>query len=161
MSEEQRLELMSGLSSTINGLANYRGDLENQLVATTDPAQRAELRLQINLPDNQIRQVANLGKDTLSLLYQQTGVSNISRPIRRSKRPQTAMIWVGALQELALAAAAGTQGGAKTDVQSNVGDGAKGTGSVASGAENAALYPRLKDQLGQQNLANIAARDQR
>lgn len=39
--------------------------------------------------------------------------------------------------------------------------GAKGTGNVSSGAENVATYPKLKDQLAQQNLANIAAQDSR
>ncbi|WP_236192311.1 DUF637 domain-containing protein [Pseudomonas urethralis] len=38
--------------------------------------------------------------------------------------------------------------------------GAKG-GAVSSGAENAALYPKLKDQLIQENLSNIAAQDSR
>ncbi|WP_409316811.1 DUF637 domain-containing protein [Pseudomonas sp. KCJK9016] len=38
--------------------------------------------------------------------------------------------------------------------------GAKG-GAASSGAENAALYPKLKDQLIQENLSNIAAQDSR
>ena len=38
--------------------------------------------------------------------------------------------------------------------------GAKG-GAASSGAENAALYPKLKDQLIQENLSNIAAQDLR
>ena len=41
-----------------------------------------------------------------------------------------------------------------------VGGGAKG-GAASSGAENAALYPKLKDQLIQENLSNIAAQDSR
>nr|WP_256261902.1 DUF637 domain-containing protein [Pseudomonas gingeri] len=40
------------------------------------------------------------------------------------------------------------------------GEGAKG-GAASSGAENAALYPKLKDQLIQENLSNIAAQDSR
>ncbi|WP_027350071.1 DUF637 domain-containing protein, partial [Halotalea alkalilenta] len=39
--------------------------------------------------------------------------------------------------------------------------GGKGTRNVSSGAENIATYPKLKDQLAQQNLANIAAQDSR
>ncbi|MCF1489455.1 hemagglutinin repeat-containing protein, partial [Pseudomonas sp. AA27] len=39
-------------------------------------------------------------------------------------------------------------------------DGKKG-GAASSGAENAALYPKLKDQLIQENLSNIAAQDSR
>jgi len=39
--------------------------------------------------------------------------------------------------------------------------GAKATGNVSNGAENIATYPKLKDQLAQQNLANIAAQDSR
>lgn len=38
--------------------------------------------------------------------------------------------------------------------------GTKG-GAASSGAENAALYPKLKDQLIQENLSNIAAQDSR
>ena len=34
-------------------------------------------------------------------------------------------------------------------------------GASSSGAENAALYPKLKDQLIQENLSNIAAQDLR
>lgn len=40
-------------------------------------------------------------------------------------------------------------------------NGAKGTGIVSSGAENIATYPKLKDQLAQQNLASIATQDSR
>jgi hypothetical protein len=39
----------------------------------TDATQRADLQYQIKTTDNNIRQVANLGKDSLALLYQQTG----------------------------------------------------------------------------------------
>ncbi|WP_434771292.1 hypothetical protein [Pseudomonas entomophila] len=46
-------------------------------------------------------------------------------------------------------------------VAAGVTGGAKGTGAVSSGAENAALYPKLKDQLIQENLSNIAAQDSR
>ena len=54
------------------------------------------------------------------------------------------------------------KGGARAvgAADSKVGGGAKG-GAVSSGAENAALYPKLKDQLIQENLSNIAAQDSR
>jgi hypothetical protein len=64
---------MDQLSSDMNGLAQYKTGLEAQLRNTSDPTQRASLQLQINEADNSMRQIANLGKDTLALMYQQTG----------------------------------------------------------------------------------------
>ncbi len=57
------------------------------------------------------------------------------------------------LQVLQMAAAGNLTKNAKVD--------AKGTGTGSSGAENIAAYPKLKDQLAQQNWANIAAQDSR
>ncbi|QVM90054.1 DUF637 domain-containing protein [Pseudomonas entomophila] len=50
--------------------------------------------------------------------------------------------------------------GGPCDITGNSANGAKG-GAASSGAENAALYPKLKDQLIQKNLSNIAAQDSR
>jgi hypothetical protein len=72
-SESANLKTMEQLSSDMNGLAQYKNGLETQLRNTTDPTQRASLQLQINEADNSMRQIANLGKDTLALMYQQTG----------------------------------------------------------------------------------------
>jgi len=72
-SESANLKTMEQLSSDMNGLAQYKSGLETQLRGTTDPTQRASLQLQINEADNSMRQIANLGKDTLALMYQQTG----------------------------------------------------------------------------------------
>ena len=72
-SEAANLKTMEQLSSDMNGLAQYKSGLEAQLRNTSDPTQRASLQLQINEADNSMRQVANLGKDTLALMYQQTG----------------------------------------------------------------------------------------
>ncbi len=71
--ESTSLKIMEQLSADMNGLAQYKSSLETQLSKTTDPTQRAILQLQINEADNSMRQVANLGKDTLALLYQQAG----------------------------------------------------------------------------------------
>jgi hypothetical protein len=57
----------------MKGLAQYKAGLDEQLKATTDPTQRANLQLQVNQADNSMRQIAGLGKDTLALMYQQTG----------------------------------------------------------------------------------------
>ncbi|PUE10857.1 hypothetical protein B9Z51_00440 [Limnohabitans sp. T6-5] len=73
ISESTNLKTMEQLSADMNGLAQYKSGLEMQLRSTTDPTQRANLQLQINEADNSMRQVANLGKDTLALMYQQTG----------------------------------------------------------------------------------------
>ena len=72
-SESTNLKTMEQLSADMSGLAQYKSGLETQLRSTTDPTQRANLQLQINEADNSMRQVANLGKDTLALMYQQTG----------------------------------------------------------------------------------------
>jgi hypothetical protein len=71
--EAANLKTMEQLSSDMNGLAQYKAGLDEQLRATTDPTQRATLQLQVNEADNNMRQIANLGKDTLALMYQQTG----------------------------------------------------------------------------------------
>ncbi|MGY0195826.1 hemagglutinin repeat-containing protein [Leptothrix sp. BB-4] len=72
-SESANLKTMEQLSSDMNGLAQFKSGLETNLRNTADPIQRANLQLQINEADNSMRQVANLGKDTLALMYQQTG----------------------------------------------------------------------------------------
>jgi hypothetical protein len=71
--EAANLKTMEQLSSDMKGLAQYKAGLDEQLKATTDPTQRANLQLQVNQADNSMRQIAGLGKDTLALMYQQTG----------------------------------------------------------------------------------------
>ena len=68
--EQQNLERMADLTRTMQGLVDYKHGLERQLDATSDPQRRSELQGQINLADNNVRQVASLGKDTLLTLYQ-------------------------------------------------------------------------------------------
>ena len=71
--EAANLQTMDRLASDMSSLAQYKSGLESQLSGTSDPNQRASIQLQINEADNNIRQVASLGKDALALLYQQTG----------------------------------------------------------------------------------------
>jgi uncharacterized membrane protein YeaQ/YmgE (transglycosylase-associated protein family) len=70
---EQGNAILKDMQTTMTGLAGYKSDLEGQLQNTNDPTQRAQLQNQINEADNNIRQIASLGKDYNAALYQKTG----------------------------------------------------------------------------------------
>ncbi|MBW8314508.1 MAG: hypothetical protein K0M73_06455, partial [Hydrogenophaga sp.] len=71
--EAQAGEILQNMQTTMQGLTGYRGELQTQLDATSDPSQRASLQNQINQVDNNMKQVAALGKDYLAQQYQNTG----------------------------------------------------------------------------------------
>lgn len=74
-SVQEKLNIMPELANDMADLAALKSDLQQRLGATSDPTDRSNLQLEINAVDNSIRQIANLGKDNLSSLYQITGDS--------------------------------------------------------------------------------------
>ncbi|MBQ0922276.1 DUF637 domain-containing protein, partial [Hydrogenophaga aromaticivorans] len=71
--EAQAGEILQNMQTTMQGLTGYRGELQTQLDATSDPSLRASLQARINEVDNNMKQVAGLGKDYLAQQYQNTG----------------------------------------------------------------------------------------
>ena len=71
--EGQAGEVLQSMQTTMQGLSDYRGELQTRLNNTTDPSLRASLQNQINQVDNNMKQVAGLGKDYLAQQYQNTG----------------------------------------------------------------------------------------
>ncbi|WP_284306496.1 DUF637 domain-containing protein [Hydrogenophaga electricum] len=69
----ERERVQDQLASDMQGLVGRRSELQAELDSATNAQQRAQLSQQISETDNHIRQVANLGKDNLELLYQATG----------------------------------------------------------------------------------------
>jgi DNase/tRNase domain of colicin-like bacteriocin len=72
VSPEQGAQILQDLQASMTGLQTYKAELQTQLDKTGDPQQRADLQNQINQADNNIRQVANLGKDHHYALFQST-----------------------------------------------------------------------------------------
>ena len=73
VNKEQANKILADMQTTMGGLADYKTELQTQLEKTSDPQQRASLQNQINLTDNSMKQVANLGKDYHFEQYKQTG----------------------------------------------------------------------------------------
>jgi hypothetical protein len=72
VSEQQANQILGNMQTTMVGLQEYRGDLQNQLNNNADPNQRAEIQRQINEVDSNMRQIANLGKDYNYSLFEST-----------------------------------------------------------------------------------------
>ena len=62
-------QILQDMQTTMAGLSDYKTNLQSQLEQTSDPQQRAQLQSQINEADNNMKQVASLGKDYHYQLY--------------------------------------------------------------------------------------------
>lgn len=110
---------------------------------------------------------ANQTKSAMAILYDMQGNSEASAAIRAQSDIEFVLNFLPAnraktLAELGAGPKLEPLGPCNGDCRgvSVAGEGAKG-GAASSGAENAALYPKLKDQLIQENLSNIADQDSR
>ena len=180
-SEASTIKVMAVLSADMSNLAQYRAGLEDQLRSTTDPTQRANLQLQVNEADNNMRQIASQGKDALALLYQQTGDPRYQNAFQ-ALMVATSGSEIGAalampsggggnlnrgVQEGRPASNAAAQGvenvGAGAGAGRNVGAAAVETATpvTSGGTASVVTAPRLREQLTAENLANIAAQDAR
>ncbi|RAU44642.1 MULTISPECIES: filamentous hemagglutinin N-terminal domain-containing protein [unclassified Pseudomonas] len=102
-------------------------------------------------------------KEALAKLYDMQGNYFASAEIRAQSDVEFALNFLPAnrIKTLAeLGALTKADGAYSASTRFEAAGGAKG-GAVSSGAENAALYLPLKDQLLQENLSNIAAQDSR
>jgi filamentous hemagglutinin len=72
VSAEQGNQILGSMQTTMGSLQDYKGELQVQLEKSSNPQERAELHNQINEVDNNIRQIASLGKDYQYALYEKT-----------------------------------------------------------------------------------------
>ena len=72
VSVEQGNQVLANMQTTMVGLQGYKSELAEKLEKTSNPQERADLQGQLNQADNNIRQVATLGKDYQYALFEKT-----------------------------------------------------------------------------------------
>lgn len=69
---DQGNQILTSMQTTMSSLQDYKAELQIQLEKNSNPQERAELQNQINQADNNIKQIASLGKDYQYALYEKT-----------------------------------------------------------------------------------------
>ncbi|MBL8389810.1 MAG: DUF637 domain-containing protein, partial [Hydrogenophaga sp.] len=159
--EDQAGDILQSMQTTMEGLVGYRGELQTQLNNTTDPALRASLQNQINQVDNNMKQVAALGKDYLAQQYQNTG-----NPLYQSAFAQLSSATSGNDLADAMSSVMGVQLARLPTRPANTGDAAANAAAKESidlaaiqraKVENNANADNARDPLNIQSPENIAA----